>query len=729
MQKSEEINISTESKPQTKSQGVQTSEKLPESKKQQNNCYMSFNDLFINVEKDNENEKDKEKEESKAESNAKISEKKTAKNQEDIKMIHQLFNIPISDQDSFKNKDFKFRFQSNKNINFVNECTVKYIGKGISKIDYGIVQTEKEILNKRPIFYFEANIINDGEESDLLIGIGEKDITEKSIQLGLTTHSYGYHSKGKSYNNKKSNKYAETFKKGDIIGCGVDFINQSIFYTKNGKFLDFAFKEINFELNKGYFYPSICMHSLNTEVKLNFGNENFKFDINNYYENILINKYNILQGFNPKYDDMDYLVKEYLFHEGYMNTFKSMIKNDKKNKTKNKKKEDDDKMDEDDNDDLYLNIDDNLKIEEEAKNKIITDNAMDIEDENNDDENEEYLIENIIELLPKENVNEENKEKDKEKEKDKDKNKEKTDSNKKDKQKDDKKEDKKDDKKEEKKEEKKDEKKEEKKDEKKDDKKEDKKDEKKDDKKDDKKNESDKNEIKMEIEEKKEDKEKLEKERLEKEKLEKEKLEKEKLEKEKIEKAKKEKEQKELEKKKIEMQKFITLRKNIYTFLSNKEFDKAILLLKEKYSNIKEKEEIYKKLYFNIIIMKYLTLLSNENNYIKCFELIDSLDKEYWDKFKILLYENNSYNKTSLVSLQSLATLISQPDITNSDYSFYLSDNQIDLIKHQINSLLFELINLSPLSNLNKISAQLEYMNELYYKVFNCNQELSMKLE
>ena len=697
IQKNEEINISTESKPQTKSQGVQTSEKFPEQKNPQNNFYISYKDLFINTEQDKEKEKEKEKDKDKekekekddkdkVDSNKKASEKKTSKNEEDIKMIHQLFNIPISDQDSFKNKDFKFRFQNNKNIIFVNEFTVKYIGKGISKIDYGIVQTEKEILNKRPIFYFEANIINDGEESDLLIGIGEKDITEKSIQLGLTTHSYGYHSKGKSYNNKKSNKYAETYKKGDIIGCGVDFINQSIFYTKNGKFLDFAFKEINFELNKGFFYPSICMHSLNTEVKLNFGNENFKFDINNYYENILINKYNILQSFNPKYDDMDYLVKEYLFHEGYMNTFRSMIKNEKKDKPKNKSNEDN-KMDEDDNDDLYLNIDDNLKIEE-TKNNIIIDDAMDIEDDNIDNENDENLIDNIIELLPKENIIEENKDKNKDKEKEK----EKTDSNKKDK-------------------------------------KEDKKEDKKDEKKDEKKSET---EVKMDIEEKKEDKDKAEKEKAEKEKAEKEKLEKEKAEKEKAEKEEKEKKEREkieLEKKKKEMQKFISLRKKITTYLTNKEFDKAILLLKEKYSNIKEKEEIYKKLFFNIVIMKYLTLLSNENNYIKCFELIDSLDKEYWDKFKILLYENSSYNKTSLVSLQTLATLISQPDITNSDYSFYLSDNQINLIKHQINSLLFELINLSPLSNLNKISAQLEYMNELYYKVFNCNQELNMKLE
>jgi hypothetical protein len=195
------------------------------------------------------------------------------------------------------------------------------------------------------------------------------------------------------------------------------------------------------------------------------------------------------------------------------------------------------------------------------------------------------------------------------------------------------------------------------------------------------------------------------------------------------EKEKEKERQIKLQKDKENIKKFISLRNKLLTYLSNKDFDKAISLLKEKYSNLKEKEEIYKKIFFNIMIMKYLTLLKNENNYITCFELIDSLDKEYWDKFKILLYENNTYNKTTQVSLQSLATLVSQPDILNSEYAFYLSENQINLIKQQINSLLFEIINLSPLSNLNKICSQLEYMNELYYKVFNCNQELSMKIE
>ena len=39
----------------------------------------------------------------------------------------------------------------------------------------------------------------------------------------------------------------------------------------NGKFLDYAFKDVNFEIGKGHLYPSVCMHTLNSEIMINFG--------------------------------------------------------------------------------------------------------------------------------------------------------------------------------------------------------------------------------------------------------------------------------------------------------------------------------------------------------------------------------------------------------------------------------------------------------------------------
>ena len=175
------------------------------------------------------------------------------------------------------------------------------------------------------------------------------------------------------------------------------------------------------------------------------------------------------------------------------------------------------------------------------------------------------------------------------------------------------------------------------------------------------------------------------------------------------------------------MKKFINFRNKIMNYFSNNEFDKAISILKTQ--EIKGKEELKKKLYFTIMIMKYITLLKNENNYLECFELLDSFEKEYWDKYKILLFENGSFNETKLFSVQNLATLLSQPDIMNSNDAFFLNEKQINLIENQVNSLLLEMFNFSAMSNLGKIIAHLEYMNGLYLKIFNCNQELGLKLD
>ena len=532
------------------------------------------------------------------------------------------------------------------------------------------MQTEKEITNTRPIFYFEVLIKNDGKEGDIIIGIGEKDITEKCLSLGSTSRSYGYHSKGKSHNNKKVNKYGENFVKDDIIGCGVDLENKSIFYTKNGKFLGYAFKDINFEIGKGYLYPSVCMHTLNSEILINFGKENFKFDIKGYYENNLGKKYSELQKINPKFDDMDSLVKEYLFHEGYLQTLKSMIPKDNQEIQEKKDNILNDniniKPNSEKNDDLYLDIENNMKIDEIENNEnkiIIEDNkneSMDIEEEYNY-EKDENLIENIFKLLVKNNVEEkkENDNKNKEKEKIEDKKEEKKEIEKKEEK--------------EKKEGKESEKKGEKLDE---------------------KNEEMKGTIKIEIVKKKNE---IEKE--------------------------KEKENRDI---KDNLKKFISFRNKIMDYFSNNEFNKAISLLEKQ--EMKGKEELKKKLYFTIMIMKYFTLLKNDN-YIECFELLDSFEKEYWDKYKILLFENGSFNETKLYSVQNLATLVSQPDIMNSTDAFFLNEKQINLIQNQINSLLFEMFNFSSMSNLGKIIAHLEYMNGLYLKIFNCNQELSLKLD
>ncbi|VDQ11994.1 unnamed protein product, partial [Trichobilharzia regenti] len=56
---------------------------------------------------------------------------------------------------------------------------------------------------------------------------------------GMEFTSYGYHSNsGTIYHNSKELPVsAPGFSETDIIGCGVNFVNNSVFFTKNGVFI------------------------------------------------------------------------------------------------------------------------------------------------------------------------------------------------------------------------------------------------------------------------------------------------------------------------------------------------------------------------------------------------------------------------------------------------------------------------------------------------------------
>lgn len=84
--------------------------------------------------------------------------------------------------------------------------------------------------------------------------------------------------------------YATPFGHGDVIGCGINYVNGTIFFTKNGIMLGTAFNECH-DCN---FIPYIALKPYHS-VKTNFGLfEEFVFDIDKYltewkskcYENI-----------------------------------------------------------------------------------------------------------------------------------------------------------------------------------------------------------------------------------------------------------------------------------------------------------------------------------------------------------------------------------------------------------------------------------------------------------
>lgn len=71
-----------------------------------------------------------------------------------------------------------------------------------------------------------------------LIGIG---ITARSVRAigmpGWHPRSYAYHGDdgNKFIENSSGEDYGPTYGMGDVVGCGLDLANSSVFFTKNGK--------------------------------------------------------------------------------------------------------------------------------------------------------------------------------------------------------------------------------------------------------------------------------------------------------------------------------------------------------------------------------------------------------------------------------------------------------------------------------------------------------------
>ena len=77
----------------------------------------------------------------------------------------------------------------------------------------------------------------------------------------------------------------------DTIGCGVNFLENNAFYTKNGKFLAPVFSN----LPEHDLYPALGLRTANEHVRTNFGENPFRFDIEAYVAQIKLKVWREIQ--------------------------------------------------------------------------------------------------------------------------------------------------------------------------------------------------------------------------------------------------------------------------------------------------------------------------------------------------------------------------------------------------------------------------------------------------
>ncbi|KAH8292947.1 hypothetical protein KR018_001507, partial [Drosophila ironensis] len=203
-----------------------------------------------------------------------------------------------------------------------NNLRVTY--KGVSKqhSDAASVRTAYPIPSSCGLYYFEVRIISRGRNGYMGIGLTAQQFRMNRLPVGWDKQSYGYHGDdGNSFSSSGNGQtYGPTFTTGDVIGCCVNFVNNTCFYTKNGVDLGIAFRDLPTKL-----YPTVGLQTPGEEVDANFGQEPFKFDkivdmMKEMRSNVLrkIDRYPHLLE-TPE-NLMNRLVSTYLVHNGYSKT-------------------------------------------------------------------------------------------------------------------------------------------------------------------------------------------------------------------------------------------------------------------------------------------------------------------------------------------------------------------------------------------------------------------------
>ncbi|KAG2129772.1 hypothetical protein DEU56DRAFT_816636 [Suillus clintonianus] len=132
------------------------------------------------------------------------------------------------------------------------------------------------------IYYYEIEVTSktNSNKGRISVGLVSRDFKPSRLP-GWEKNSWGYHGDdGSSFAAEKTGTpYGPQFGAGDVIGCGIDFSQNRAFYTKNGALLGSVFDNIGKDCD---IYPAVGLCYLGESVRANFGQDPFRFDIEDH---------------------------------------------------------------------------------------------------------------------------------------------------------------------------------------------------------------------------------------------------------------------------------------------------------------------------------------------------------------------------------------------------------------------------------------------------------------
>lgn len=129
-----------------------------------------------------------------------------------------------------------------------------------------------------PFAYWEMHIL-EATEKIVTIGFTPDDFPLNRYHPGWCMDSYAYHNDdGSAFHVKAAIpdhgfQWGPRYTTGDIVGAGINFRTNEVFFTKNGKFLGVAYRGVSGD----EFYPTISLGSVGAKIKVNLGRKPFKF--------------------------------------------------------------------------------------------------------------------------------------------------------------------------------------------------------------------------------------------------------------------------------------------------------------------------------------------------------------------------------------------------------------------------------------------------------------------